>query len=165
MGCTIFCRRADSGTFYTPRIELNDLGVSPYFPDGTWCHRENNMNYYCIQHHCLPEVTLFCYLNYVEWLKSNISIEFFQNFKLTKSSDVFDDLTFLQNARPSPIIPQDIKDYLSLGPDGKPIRTTLDENDVPPKDEEWENKDYVEISDLQRGKFSGNGNEDEFNYV
>lgn len=57
MGCAIFCKRADSGSFYTPRIELNDLGVSPYFPDGTWCHREGSLNYYCLQHHCLPEVS------------------------------------------------------------------------------------------------------------
>jgi hypothetical protein len=56
MGCAIFCRRADSGGYYTPRVELNDLGVSPYFPDGTWCHREKNLNYYCLHHHCLPEV-------------------------------------------------------------------------------------------------------------
>ena len=56
MGCSIFCRRKGSGSFYTPRVELNDLGVNPYFPDGTWCHKEENENYYCVQHHCLPEV-------------------------------------------------------------------------------------------------------------
>lgn len=60
MACAIFCQKKDSGIFYTPRIELNDLGVSPYFPDGTWCHRDNNgENYYCRRHHCLPEVNIF----------------------------------------------------------------------------------------------------------
>lgn len=56
MGCAIFCRRKDSGTFYTPRLELNDLGISPYFPDGTWCHKDGGGDYFCVQHHCLPEV-------------------------------------------------------------------------------------------------------------
>jgi len=56
MGCAIFCRRKDTGSYYTPRIELNDLGVNPYFPDGTWCHNDGISNYYCLQHHCLPEV-------------------------------------------------------------------------------------------------------------
>nr|CAD7413736.1 unnamed protein product [Timema poppensis] len=56
MGCAVFCRRKDTGTYYTPRLELNDLGVDPYFPDGTWCHNDGTNNYYCLHHHCLPEV-------------------------------------------------------------------------------------------------------------
>lgn len=59
MGCTIFCKRSGSGNFYSPRIELNDLGISAYLPDGTLCHRKNNQNYYCMHHHCLPEVRYF----------------------------------------------------------------------------------------------------------
>lgn len=68
MGCAIFCKRGDSGTFYTPRIELNDLGISPYFPDGTLCHRDGNQNYYCMHHHCLPEVKFILdfHLNFYE---------------------------------------------------------------------------------------------------
>jgi hypothetical protein len=56
MGCAIFCKRKGTNLFYTPRLELNDLGMDAYLPDGTWCHREDNQNYYCMQHHCLPEV-------------------------------------------------------------------------------------------------------------
>ncbi|CAH1116620.1 unnamed protein product [Phaedon cochleariae] len=126
MGCAIFCKNAATGTFYTPRIELNDLGLSAYFPDGTWCHRENDINYYCVQHHCLPE-----------------------NFKFTKSSDILEDFSFLQNARPSLDIPQDIRDYLSLDQNGKPIKTTLSEIDPKPKDEDWETNDYVEVPGLK----------------
>ncbi|KAJ8957643.1 hypothetical protein NQ318_017534, partial [Aromia moschata] len=128
MGCAIFCRRADSGTFYTPRIELNDLGVTPYFPDGTWCHKEKDLNYYCIQHHCLPE-----------------------NFQLTKIDDlVDDDLSFAQNAYPINEIPQEIKDYLSLTASGKPIKNTLSFGSAtPPKDDVWETQDYIEIPGLQ----------------
>lgn len=159
MGCTIFCKKTESKTFYTPRIELNDLGVSPYFPDGTWCHHENNMNYYCIQHHCLPEVcSVLCF----KFFSTKI---FLQNFKLTKSSEVLEDLTFLQNAGPSPVIPQDVKDYLTLGADGKPIKTTLNIDDSKNQDEEWENKDYVEIPDLQKEKQFLYNDNDEFNYV
>lgn len=57
MACSIFCKRKDTGAFYTPRMELNDLGVDPYFPDGTLCHTEGKKKYYCLQHHCLPEVS------------------------------------------------------------------------------------------------------------
>lgn len=56
MACAIFCKRKDTDMYYTPRIELNDLGTDPYFPDGTWCHNDGLINYYCLQHHCLPEV-------------------------------------------------------------------------------------------------------------
>ena len=56
VGCAIFCKKS-VGIYYTPRVELNDFDVSPYFPDGTRCHEENGLNYYCIQRHCLPEVS------------------------------------------------------------------------------------------------------------
>lgn len=56
MGCAVFCRRASGGGFYAPRVELNDAGKDPYFPDGTWCHNDGSQDYYCLQHHCLPEV-------------------------------------------------------------------------------------------------------------
>ena len=57
MACAIFCRRKDNGQYYTPRLDLNDLGVDPYFLDGTWCHNDGKHNYYCQNHHCLPEVS------------------------------------------------------------------------------------------------------------
>uniref|UniRef100_A0A8W7PKP9 ADAMTS cysteine-rich domain-containing protein n=1 Tax=Anopheles coluzzii TaxID=1518534 RepID=A0A8W7PKP9_ANOCL len=55
MSCAVYCKRADSEAYYAPRFDLNDLGVDSYFPDGTLCHREKDTNYYCQQHHCLPE--------------------------------------------------------------------------------------------------------------
>lgn len=61
MPCAIFCRRSNTTSYFTPRVELNDLGLNPYYPDGTFCHKEGKENYYCIQHHCLPEVS-FCKL-------------------------------------------------------------------------------------------------------
>ncbi|RZB39497.1 Sod Cu, Reprolysin, Pep M12B propep and/or HMA domain containing protein [Asbolus verrucosus] len=130
MGCAIFCRRADSGGYYTPRVELNDLGASPYFPDGTWCHREKNLNYYCLHHHCLPE-----------------------NFHFSKV-DVFDgmggDVSFSQNARPFAVIPPEIKPYFSLGADGKPLKTVLKPHETKnPKEEDWETDDYVIIPQLK----------------
>lgn len=72
-------------------------------------------------------------------------------------------MTFLQNAWPSSVIPQDIKDYLSLRPDGKPVKTTLSEDHTSHTDEEWEIKDYVEIPELQnRKKLQDN---EQFNYI
>ena len=55
MACAVFCRRKDWGVYYTPRLDLNDLGVDAYFPDGTWCHHDSQQSYYCLRHHCLPE--------------------------------------------------------------------------------------------------------------
>lgn len=131
MGCAIFCRRADSGSYYTPRIELNDLGVSPYFPDGTWCHNDKTGQYYCLQHHCLPE-----------------------NFEFTKSSTLFlnglgDDIPLSQNAHPNDLqLPPDLLLYLSLGPDGKPLQTTIRPDDINlHKEEDWETDDYIELPD------------------
>ncbi|KAJ8935149.1 hypothetical protein NQ314_012967, partial [Rhamnusium bicolor] len=142
MGCAIFCKRADSGSFYTPRIELNDLGVTPYFPDGTWCHREKNLNYYCIQHHCLPE-----------------------NFKFTKSDGTGEDIPFSQNAYPLHEIPQEIKDYFSLGPNGKPIKTTLSTgSNKPPREEDWETKDYIEVPELM-DRFKIFNEDENFNFI
>ncbi|CAG9829104.1 unnamed protein product [Diabrotica balteata] len=136
MGCAIFCKRADSGIFYTPRIELNDLGISPYFPDGTWCHSAGNRDFYCLQHHCLPE-----------------------NFQIRTLSNHLEDLSFLQNARPHAHVSQDIKDYLSVDSYGRPIKTTLSEgDDIPPQDEEWESHDYIEIPGLRERYYSENAN-------
>lgn len=58
VACSIFCRRNDNGSYYSPRFDLNDLGNDPYFPDGTLCHHNSKHNYYCMNHHCHPEVKL-----------------------------------------------------------------------------------------------------------
>ncbi|XP_069680135.1 A disintegrin and metalloproteinase with thrombospondin motifs adt-2-like [Periplaneta americana] len=127
MGCAIFCRRKDTGSYYTPRLDLNDLGVDPYFPDGTWCHNDGSSNYYCMQHHCLPE-----------------------NFRLGKSlPHLFgsDDVPLPQNAPPRLVpLSGDLLKYLSLGTDGRPLLTTLKPGStLPPAEEEWTDHDYVEL--------------------
>ncbi|XP_067204169.1 A disintegrin and metalloproteinase with thrombospondin motifs adt-2-like [Linepithema humile] len=53
--CTIHCRLKNSSTLYAPRLEMINFNMVPYFPDGTWCHKEDGENYYCRQHYCLPE--------------------------------------------------------------------------------------------------------------
>ncbi|CAH2019367.1 unnamed protein product [Acanthoscelides obtectus] len=60
------------------------------------------MNYYCLQHHCLPE-----------------------NFHFTKASGI-DDVHLLQNAQPDQNIPQHVRDYFSLSSKGKPLMKILD---------------------------------------
>lgn len=127
MGCAIFCRRKDTGSYYTPRLDLNDLGVNPYFPDGTWCHNDGTSNYYCLQHHCLPE-----------------------NFWLGKSlPHLFgsEDVPLPQNAPPHLVpLSGDLLRYLSLGTDGLPLLTTLKPGSTsPPAEEEWTDHDYVEL--------------------
>lgn len=59
MPCAIFCKRNNMISYFSPRVELFALGLNPYFPDGTLCHQDTNEKYYCIQHHCLPEVKNF----------------------------------------------------------------------------------------------------------
>lgn len=123
MGCAIFCKRANSPSFYTPRLELNDLNVSPYFPDGTWCHYANGENYYCLQHHCLPK-----------------------DFKFSKNFELDSDLPIAQNAHPKYKIPLAVEKYLSLNANGRPMKTDLKLGDAHlPKEEDWETKDYVEL--------------------
>ncbi|XP_049961994.1 A disintegrin and metalloproteinase with thrombospondin motifs adt-2-like [Schistocerca serialis cubense] len=124
MGCAIFCRRKDTGSFYTPRLDLNDMGVDPYFPDGTWCHNEAGVNYYCQQHHCLPETG-----------------------RMGKSLPPSEDVPLPQNAPPKPgPIPDELLRYLSVGPDGKPLLTTLSPGSTkPPPDEDWADHDYREL--------------------
>ncbi|XP_037087623.1 A disintegrin and metalloproteinase with thrombospondin motifs adt-2-like, partial [Pollicipes pollicipes] len=53
--CSIYCR-LNSGTWYTPRQDLNDRGVDAYFPDGTWCHNDGSRDFYCQRHECRPKV-------------------------------------------------------------------------------------------------------------
>ncbi|XP_063221018.1 A disintegrin and metalloproteinase with thrombospondin motifs adt-1-like [Bacillus rossius redtenbacheri] len=127
MACSVFCRRKGSGSFYTPRLDLNDLGVDPYFPDGTWCHRDAAGNHYCQQHHCLPE-----------------------NYRLGKSARPEDDggdVPLPQNAPPRPAPPGDeLLRYLSLGADGRPLLTTLTPGSTrAPAEHEWTDHDYREV--------------------
>nr|XP_012230171.1 PREDICTED: A disintegrin and metalloproteinase with thrombospondin motifs 2-like isoform X2 [Linepithema humile] len=47
IACTIYCVRKNFSTYYAPRLEMLDFGINPYFPDGTWCHREHSQDYFC----------------------------------------------------------------------------------------------------------------------
>ncbi|XP_015516673.2 A disintegrin and metalloproteinase with thrombospondin motifs adt-2 [Neodiprion pinetum] len=128
MACAIFCRRNGDSSYYTPRIELNDIGLDPYFPDGTWCHTEQGENYYCRQHHCLPASFRFA----KGLIKNNME----------------EDLNLgPQNARPgNQIVPEQMMKYLSLGSDGLPLLTTLSPSTAMPLDEGgWTVKDYIEL--------------------
>nr|XP_012230657.1 PREDICTED: A disintegrin and metalloproteinase with thrombospondin motifs 19-like isoform X2 [Linepithema humile] len=61
IACTIFCLLKNTSTYYPVREIMFDFEnypyISfPYFPDGTWCHKdEDGQDYYCRQHYCLPE--------------------------------------------------------------------------------------------------------------
>lgn len=125
----IIFRRKNTGAYYTPRFDLNDLGVDPYFPDGTWCHADDSQNYYCLQHHCLPE-----------------------NFEITKHNiwDVSEDLPHSWNARPN-LLPLNDKiiQYLSIDENGAPLLTHLDSNDIlEGNNSDWEIKDYVDLPEM-----------------
>ncbi|XP_063825943.1 uncharacterized protein LOC135075430 [Ostrinia nubilalis] len=131
MGCAVFCRRAAGGGFYAPRVELNDAGLDPYFPDGTWCHHDGTQDYYCLQHHCLPE-----------------------NFKMTAQWHIWElpseDIGGAFNARafqtPDEETAAKIKAYLSLDDGGVPLVRSAFPPHLPEEPEDnWEVKDYVDI--------------------
>ncbi|GAB0098114.1 Peptidase M12B domain-containing protein [Sergentomyia squamirostris] len=128
MSCAIFCKRRDTGAYYTPRLELNDLGVDPYFPDGTWCHREGREDYFCRQHHCLPE-----------------------NFHLQKGDPwlLSEDIPLPGNAPPHPgVRDENILKYHSLSLDGRPLLTHLRPEDLQDwtDDKNWMDKDYLDLN-------------------
>lgn len=117
VSCAIFCKRKDSPVFYSPRLELNDLGggaYDAYFPDGTLCHRgKDGERFYCQHHHCLPE-----------------------NFKFSKDHGKMfeDDLPFwLGNASPEDMgdeveVNEMLREYMSLDEKSRrPIRIRLDD--------------------------------------
>ena len=51
ISCAIFCE-TDQGSWYSPRREY---GRQAFFPDGVWCHRSGDQDYYCQKNLCLPE--------------------------------------------------------------------------------------------------------------
>lgn len=72
-----------------------------------------------------------------------------QNFKLTKNTllnGIGEDIPMPQNAFPSQKVPQELHSYLSLGPDGQPLQTSLLPGQVKPyPEEDWETQDYVDL--------------------
>lgn len=125
MACAIFCRRRDIAAYYAPRMELNDLGLDPYFPDGTWCHAEEGRDYFCRQHHCLPEDFVFGKKRSGRQLQSSEELG-------------------PQNAR-NRLADRFIK-YLASGPDGLPLLTSVSRGIAsPPDEDEWIDKDYIEL--------------------
>jgi len=131
MACAIFCRRKDITAYYAPRVELNDLGLDPYFPDGTWCHAEEGQDYFCRQHHCLPENFRF-------------------GKKLPKIYRYEDDNEELgpQNAqnRFGFVDRSSVIKYLTSGPDDIPLLTSVSRGIASPfGEDEWIDKDYIEL--------------------
>ncbi|XP_063981651.1 A disintegrin and metalloproteinase with thrombospondin motifs adt-2 [Diachasmimorpha longicaudata] len=128
MGCAIFCKQRHIASYYTPRVELNDLGLDPYFPDGTWCHNNNDQDYFCLQHHCLPS-----------------DFQFAKNSLLQNNHRDLD--LGPQNARPGGNeVSEEMRKYLSLGGDGSPLLKILPEGVSETEDgDEWVDHDYVEL--------------------
>ncbi|XP_050422560.1 A disintegrin and metalloproteinase with thrombospondin motifs adt-2-like [Adelges cooleyi] len=130
MGCSIFCRRKDTGSYYTPKLDVADLPLDPYLPDGTWCHFANNINYYCLNHVCTAE-----------------------NDMKRSGKSAFDtgrDVPMInQNAKPpGPYsVPEVLLRYLSVNPDGTPLLTTIrpEAGDQLHRPGQWSGKDYIDM--------------------
>lgn len=129
MACAIFCRRKDIAAYYAPRVELNDLGLDPYLPDGTWCHAdEEGRDYFCRQHHCLPE-------NFLFGKKSRSRMDYRYEEELGP-----------QNAGNRLGSVDRLVKYLTSGPDGLPLLTSVSRGIAsPPGEDEWIDKDYIEL--------------------
>ncbi|XP_011502685.1 PREDICTED: A disintegrin and metalloproteinase with thrombospondin motifs 7 [Ceratosolen solmsi marchali] len=136
VACAVFCKTRNALSYYSPRLELNDLGINPYFPDGTWCHKdERGENYFCRRHHCLPE-----------------TFRFGKELLVDEEEEKLEKRLGAMNAGPGDWRPPlDLRRYFGLGLDGKPLLTSLEsrllEDATPPKDgESWlDNKDYIEL--------------------
>ncbi|XP_068626453.1 A disintegrin and metalloproteinase with thrombospondin motifs adt-2-like [Battus philenor] len=134
MGCALFCRRAAGGGFYAPRVELNAAGLDPYFPDGTWCHNDGKHDYFCLQHHCLPE-----------------------NFKMAPQLHIWDlpsqDIGGPFNARARSVdddAAADMRSFLSLDEAGSSLaRAALPPQMPDEPEDDWEVIDYIEINKNQ----------------
>lgn len=74
---------------------------------------------------------------------------FFKSFKLTKNSllhGIGEDVPMPQNAYPYQSVPKELQSYLSLGPDGKPLQTSILPGQVTPyHDVDWETQDYIDL--------------------
>ncbi|EDS32641.1 conserved hypothetical protein [Culex quinquefasciatus] len=132
MSCAIYCKRADSDAYYAPRFDLNDLGVDSYFPDGTRCHSDGTTNYYCQQHHCLPE-----------------------NFKTSKISiwALTEDIPIPGNALPmrTHFLDKELFNYLSIDRYGRPLVQHWNYRPVPHEDDgEFPDIDYLELPEEVR---------------
>lgn len=106
---------------------MNDLGIAAYFPDGTLCHTEKKLRYYCRHHHCLPE-----------------------KFEITKSPiwQFDEDIPITANTKSILAIKsnKNIEKYFSIDNLGKPLLTKLSDNDLKFFDEEdWTDKDYIDL--------------------
>jgi len=122
--CAIYCKRSDTGQWYTPRLELNDLPISPYFPDGTFCHQDGDTKFYCQKNTCLE-----------------------RDSRVAKNDSP--DLNIMLNASPQGDgerkTPAEVEDYFTLDENMKSVGG--DFGGVS-KDEEsenlWDVKDYIE---------------------
>lgn len=129
MACAIFCRRRDIAAYYAPRLELNDLGLDPYLPDGTWCHAEGDRDYFCRQHHCLPE-------HFVFDKKSRPMMDYRR----------YEEELGPQNAGKLGSFDRLVKYLKTSGPDGLPLLTSVSRGtSSPPGEDEWIDKDYIEL--------------------
>ncbi|XP_012221049.1 A disintegrin and metalloproteinase with thrombospondin motifs adt-2-like [Linepithema humile] len=59
IACIIHCPEIEFSTGDV-HLEMIRIGVDPYFPDGTWCHKKDGQNFYCRQHYCVPESYSCC---------------------------------------------------------------------------------------------------------
>jgi len=118
--CSIYCKRADTRGWYTPRLELNDLPISPYFPDGTFCHSEGSTNYYCQRHMCLEK-----------------------DSRVAREGDPDLDVVMNADAKGEDAIPELLGQYFSLDNKLKPIGGQYYGQGIEQKEDEWEVMDYL----------------------
>ncbi|XP_043218025.1 A disintegrin and metalloproteinase with thrombospondin motifs 7-like [Amphibalanus amphitrite] len=58
--CAVRCRKdADGGQLFWWPTEVffgtDASGDGPFLPDGTLCHRDDGVNFYCVEHRCTPQ--------------------------------------------------------------------------------------------------------------
>ncbi|XP_029161135.1 A disintegrin and metalloproteinase with thrombospondin motifs adt-2-like [Nylanderia fulva] len=136
IACAIFCRRRDIAAYYAPRVELNDLGLDPYLPDGTWCYAEGGRDYFCRQHHCLPE-------HFVFGKKARPRMDYYHRYE--------EELGPQNAGNQLGLIDRLVKYLKTPGPNGLPLLTSVSRGTPPPSEDEWIDKDYIELPAFEAG--------------
>jgi len=53
LSCAVFCQ-TNKGAWYSPRRELAAYHLDSHLPEGTLCHHDGSIPYYCQDNLCLP---------------------------------------------------------------------------------------------------------------
>ena len=124
--CTIFCKQVRSLEWFSPQPYFTETdGINLFFPDGTKCHNDGSMNYYCLKHQCIPA-----------------------DQSRTPRADLQKPVDIFQNALPNDdnSAGQEVEDFFTADDSGNPKINTLPASNKDIDDEFDQDGDEISIS-------------------